>query len=151
MIDIESWFWCQNIAKSLYFLIKSITQFMKNSTCSWFCWSGSHMIIDYSIFVYNILTHRVWCFAVFLRWQCHCRSQILQIVKRQILKRWEQVIFQKGRADHSLYNLRYQHMRHYQGEWVGCRRNCFWDNDKNCVQILLFYIVFRTDKFYITL
>ena len=23
--------------------MKPITQFMKNSTCSWFCWSGSHI------------------------------------------------------------------------------------------------------------
>ena len=30
----------------MYFVIKPITQFMKNSTCSWFCWSGSHMLLS---------------------------------------------------------------------------------------------------------
>ena len=37
---------------SLKFVLsdKTITQFMKNSTCSWFCWSGSHI---YSSHVFN--------------------------------------------------------------------------------------------------
>ena len=40
---------------------------------------------------------------------------------------------------------------HDQEEWVGCQPYCFWDIGKNSVQIPLFYIVFSTDKFFITL
>ena len=42
-------------------------------------------------------------------------------------------------------------MWHGQGEWVGCRSYCFWDIGKKRGKILLFYIVFSTDKFFITL
>ena len=50
------------------------------------------------------------------------------------------------------YGLIYKNnMWHDQEEWVGGQRYCFWDIGKNSVKILLFYIVFSMDKWFITL
>ena len=61
-------------------LIKPITQLMKSSTCSWFCWSGSHLFIYLFIYLFNlIITAVLFIFPVNLLFKAYPFRWILTL------------------------------------------------------------------------
>ena len=68
---------------------------------------------------------------------------------RHEIHRWQWRVWQPITALVSLVFAIY--FWYDQGDWVRCRRYCFWDIGKERGQICLFYIVFSTDKLLITL